>query len=227
MGIMGSKSTWYDPFGFVDMGKNALFPPNPSDAAMRYIEKIPGQLHEIYDPYINRGNAQYEGLNKQYTAMGQDPTAFLNKMMEGYEPSKAYQLQKDEALRAAGNTAAAGGTRGTLQDITKATRLTDMLMGQDMQQWLGNVMGIQDRGLSGQQHFYDQGFDLSKTMGSDLANVLGTQGQLAFQGQANRNKSISDIIGALIGAGGMIAGGAMGGPAGAMAGGAAGRAMMS
>lgn len=183
---------------------------NPANAAAPYINQIPGQLHQTYDPYINRGNAQYDSLNKQYTTMGQDPTAYLNSMLQSYTPSKGYQLQRDEALRAAGNTAAAGGMRGSLDDITKQSRLADSLMGQDMQQWLSNVMGIQNQGLQGQQHFYDQGYNMANNMGSDLSNVLGTQSQLAFQGQSQQNRAFQDLLSSLI-QGGAMAGSAYAG----------------
>lgn len=189
---------------------------NPANAAKPYIDQIPGQLHQTYDPYINRGNDQYAGLNKQYTSMGQDPTGFLNAMMQSYTPSKSYQLQRDEAMRAAGNTAAAGGMRGSLDDITKQSRLADSLMGQDMQQWLSNAMGIQNQGLQGQQHFYDQGYGMAHDMGGDLANALGTQGQLAYQGRAQENQGISDLLGSLMKIGGAGAGAIAGGPLGSI-----------
>lgn len=194
---------------------------NPANQARKYIDQIPGQLYGIYDPYIDRGNAQYAGLNQQYTNMGQDPTGYLNKILQSYTPSKAYQLQRDEALRAAGNTAAAGGMRGSLDDIQKQARIADSLSGQDMQQWLNNVLGIQSTGLTGQQGFYNQGYNAANNLAGDLSNVLGTQGQLAFQGQAQQNQSYRDLMNALfkhLATGASMAGSAMSGAGGGMSG---------
>lgn len=219
------------------MGIFDLFMPNPSDKASEYLNQIPGQVHDIYDPYVKQGQDAYNQLNPIYGRMGQDPTAFLEQMMKGYAPSRGYQLKRDEALRAAGNTAAAGGMRGSMSDITGQERLASSLMGQDMQQWLNNVMGIQDRGTGGLQNFYNNGFNASNAMAGDLTNALGSSASNAYQGQRNRNQGWSDLLGGALGLGAMgagsyygagaggAAGGGMGAGGGSMAGGAYGGGM--
>lgn len=179
---------------------------NPADAAMPYLDKIPGMEHQAYDPYIQHGNEAYNTLNPQITQMGSDPAAFLEKLMGSYTPSRGYQLKNDEMRRAAGNTAAAGGMRGSLNDITNEARISDTLMGDDMQQWLQNVLGIQKEGLSGLTHQFDTGFDATKGLTGDLSNVLGTQAGLAFQGQANQNQSRGDMLSGIMKALGAVGG---------------------
>ena len=176
---------------------------NPANAAMPYLNQIPGMEHQAYDPYISRGNEAYNIFNPEFSEMGKDPAAYLEKIMGKYEPSKAYQLSRDEALRAAGNSAAAGGMRGSINDINNQARITDSLLGQDMQNWLNNVLGIQKEGMGGLTHLFDTGFSATQGLTGDLANVLGTQAGLAFQGQANQNQSRADLLKALLGAGGM------------------------
>lgn len=179
---------------------------NPADAAMPYLNQIPGMEKSYLEPYISRGNEASNILAPQFTQMTQNPAAFLENIMKGYEPSRSYKLSRDEALRAAGNTAAAGGMRGSLNDIENESRLADVLMGQDMQNWLQNVLGIQKEGTTGLGHQSDTGFNASTGLSSDLANVLGTQAQLAFQGQTNQNQSRSDLLSGLVKALGGIAG---------------------
>lgn len=179
---------------------------NPSDAASPYLNQIGPMEQNFYKPYVQQGNQAGGILNDQYSQLTQDPAAFLEKLMQGYEPSRSYQLKRDEALKAAGNTAAAGGMRGSTQDIENETKLTDMLMSDDMQQWLQNVTGLFGKGLEGEQGMYNTGFDATKNLTGDLSNVLGTQGQLAFQGQANQNKSQSDLLSGLVKALGGVAG---------------------
>lgn len=190
---------------------------NPADAAKPYYDKIPGVEHGAYDPYIQRGNAAYGKFNPILDQMTSDPTGFLQKIMGGYNQSKDYQLKNEAMTRAAGNSAAAGGQRGSLGDISNQARITDSLMGDDMQTWLHNVLGIQDKGMQGEEGLYSSGFDATRDLTGDLSNVLGTQGTLEFQGQANKNKSRSDLLSALakLGAGG--AAWHFGGPVGAEA----------
>ena len=187
---------------------------NPADAAMPYYNQIPGMEHNNYDPYINRGNQAYNKFNPVMERMTSDPQGFLKELMGGYTQSKDYQLKDEEMTRSAGNTAAAGGMRGSLDDIKNQSHITDSLLGDDMQKWLGNVLGIQQHGMEGEEDLYKTGYDATKSLTGDLSNVLGTQGSLAFQGQSNQNKSHSDLMSSLmkLAAGG--AGWAAGGPAG-------------
>lgn len=191
---------------------------NPADSAMPYLDSLPGMEKQNYNPYIQRGETAYQGMQKPLEQMAQDPAGFLEMLMKQYEPSRGYQLKRDEGLRAAGNTAAAGGMRGSMSDIESESRLADSLLGEDMQQWLTNVFGLQGRGLEGEQHLYDTGFDATKNLTGDLSNIAGTQAGLAFQGQANKNQSRNDMLSGIVKALGGIAGFAL--PGGGSVGGA-------
>lgn len=179
---------------------------NPANAAMPYLDQIPDIVKQGYNPYIQRGDTAYQAMQGPYGQMAQDPAAFLEQIMSKYQPSKSYQLRRDEALRAAGNSAAAAGRRGTLSDIESQSHIADSLLGEDMQNWFANVFGLQGRGLEGEQHLYDKGFDATQGLTGDLSNILGTKAGLAFQGQADKNQRQSDLLSGLMKAFGGIAG---------------------
>ncbi|HTF30810.1 MAG TPA: hypothetical protein VK625_18275 [Flavitalea sp.] len=176
---------------FVKGGKN------PADAAMPYLNQIPGMGQQYYNPFIQQGQSAYQNMQGPLSQMTQDPAKFLEGIMGSYEPSKGFQLKRDEGLRAAGNTAAAGGMRGSLQDIEGESHLADSLMGEDMQQWLNNVMGIQGRGLSGQQDMYNKGFQASGSLADLLGGNMNAQAGLAFQGQNQKNQNNNALFKAL------------------------------
>lgn len=192
---------------------------NPADAAKPYFDQIAPMEKENYNPYIQKGNQAYDATNPVLSQMSSDPAAFLEKLMRQYSSSRSYGLRNQEALTSAGNTAAAGGMRGSINDINNEAHISDSLLGDDMQQWLQNVLGIEGTGLSGEQHLFDTGYDATKSLTSDLSNVLGTQGQLAFQGQANKNQNSSDFMSGLVKALGTIGGWSVGGPTGGSIGG--------
>lgn len=179
---------------------------NPSDAASKYINQIPGLVSNAYNPYINFGQTAGSDISNTYQQLAANPAEFYNQLMKNYQPSEGYKLQRDEALRAAGNSAAAGGMTGTSQDQITQARIAQGLQGEDMQRWYQNVANLFGAGLQGQQGLYNTGYDASSKYASDMANVLGTQGSLAYQGTANRNKQIADLIQALGGTGMAIAG---------------------
>lgn len=192
---------------------------DPSQAANKYLDQIAPMEKEYYNPYIEKGNKAYDQFAPQLDQMTSNPVDFLEMLMKQYQPSSGFQMRNDNALKAAGNSAAAGGMRGSINDINNEAGITDTLLGNDMQQWLNNVFGRLDKGIEGEQNLYGTGFNATQNLTGDLANVLGTQGSLAFQGAQNKNKGFSDMLSAITkiagGAAGFMAGGPMGASAGA------------
>ena len=187
---------------------------NPMNSANQYLNQIPGVGHEGYDPYINRGNTASDKLSGEYGKLIDDPTGFINKLMEGYKPSEGYQFQKGELQKEMGNNAAAGGVAGTAYDTQQQGKAIQGLLSQDMQQFLQNVLGRYDTGLKGEQGFADKGFDATKQLTDLLGGALNQQGGLAFQNAQQKNQNKNDMwhmFGKVLGAGaGAFLGGAPG-----------------
>ncbi len=180
---------------------------DPAGAAMPYFDKAAGTVKEYMSPYADRGGRAGGILEEQFGQMSQDPAKFMEGIMQGYEPSKYYQMMQDRLSTAAANTAAAGGMRGSGQESTRQQEITEGLLSKDMQQYLQNVLGIQGTGLSGEQGLYGTGFNAAQGLAGDLSNIYGTQGQLAFQGERDKNMRNQQLLGSLIGLGTSFFGG--------------------
>jgi len=193
---------------------------NPTHEQNKYFDRINTQSHQTYDPYIQQGQQAGQQLGQQYGQMAQDPGAFYEQLMQGYQPSKQYQMQNDAQQRSAGNSAAAGGMRGTQQDIGNAAQISDRLMGDDMKQWYGNISGLMTAGQAGQQGMANRGYDAATGLGGDLNNIFGMQAGQAMQDARGHQDTRGRVFGGLMGAGaGAIQGGMTAGPWGAVAGG--------
>jgi len=168
---------------------NFLFGKNPASAAQPYLQKN----EHLYDEYAGYGKQAGSDMAGRYGQMANDPTAYYNQLMEGYQPSASYEMRNQEAQRAAGNSAAAGGMRGSQQDVENSAKIQDMLMGEDMQQWLKNVMGIESEGSQGQSHMFDTGFNATNQQSNNNLNQAG----MAFQGQAQNNANRSQFLSGL------------------------------
>jgi hypothetical protein len=179
---------------------------NPADAAMPYLNQIAPMLQQYMSPYISQGQTAYGQMEGPLSQMTSNPTGFINNIMNQYQPSQQFQTQNQAALNSAANTAAAGGMRGSVQDIDNSANITNTLMGQDMQNWLNNVLGVQGRGLSGEQGLYGQGLGAASGLSSDLANLMNEQGSLAFQGQEQNNMNNQNLLQSLMSMGGFLAG---------------------
>lgn len=191
---------------------------SPMNAANQYLSQIPNVGHEGYDPYVNAGLDASGRTKSKYEELMDDPTAFINKLMEGYKPSEGYQFQKDQLTKELGNTAAAGGVAGTPMDQMNQAQGIQGLLGKDMQQFLENVFSTFKTGLSGEETVAGRGFDASKQLTDFLGNNLTQQGGLAFNDARQKNQDTNDLwsmFGKALGAG---VGGFYGGVPGAKVG---------
>lgn len=199
---------------------------NPADSAMPYLNQIPGVAKGYFDPFIGQGQEAYNQANPVYNRMTQDPSEFMNSMMRNYSPSEGYKFKERNMLKAAQNSAAQGGFAGTGNDQLNQSQMVQGLLGEDMQQYLSNLLGIQGTGLQGQENQMGQGYNASGQLADMLGANLGQQGALGYQGMAQRNqnqndrranrmKFTADILGAGAGMFGMGSdmGGGMGGRA--------------
>jgi hypothetical protein len=94
------------------------------------------------------------------------------------------------ALGAASNTAAAGGRVGTIGDIKNQAGLENQLLGQDMQQWLDNVLGVKKTGLAGEQGLYNTGFGATQSYTGDMSNYYGQK----EKGRLAENKQNMELL---------------------------------
>jgi len=183
------------------------FGSNAADKASPYLEQIPGVAHEYMDPYVQQGQAASQQLPSHYDRLMNDPKGYLEEILQGYKPSSGYNYKAKNLMQSAQNSAAAGGFSGTNTDTQQQQELLNSLMGTDMQQYIENIMGIHNQGLTGTQGIADTGYKASSDLSDTLGNNLQTQGSLAYQGQAQKNSNMSALINSLIGGASYAAGG--------------------
>lgn len=169
--------------------------PNPANAASPYLQQIPGTITPYYQPYINAGTRSMQGasnLGNVYAGLIKDPTAMMNKIGAGYTVSPGYQYNVQQATQAANNAAAAGGMLGSPEEQQQLASVTSGLASQDYYNYLDRALKQYGTGLSGAQgltDFYSQlGYGASNDLATSLANVLSSQANLAFAGQATQDK---------------------------------------
>lgn len=161
---------------------------NPADAAQSYLDKIPSTMNPYFQPYIDQGQRAGNQLESQYDQMTSNPSDFFSKMSQGYKQSPGYQWNLNQALQAGNNAAAAGGMLGTPQHVQQNEETATNLASKDYQDWLSHIMDMFHSGQTGLQGMYGTGYGASTEYGTNLANSLMNQGQLAEQGAEAENK---------------------------------------
>lgn len=160
---------------------------NPADAAMPYLEEVPGYVDEYYNPYITMGQTAGNTAQGQYQKMATDPAAFANELMASYEPSEWYNYQSDQMTDQAAASAAAGGFTGTEQDMQNQNEMIQGLSSKDMQTWMNYVMQLLGGGLQGEQAMYNTGYNASNQAADAMIGNANAQAGLAYKGQSNEN----------------------------------------
>jgi hypothetical protein len=186
---------------------------NPANAAMPYLQQIPGTITPYFQPYINAGSDSLNTLIKQYQTLLNNPGQIISSAGAGYQKSPGYQFQYNEGMNGANAAAAAGGTLGTPEHQQEAASLSSNLANQDYQKYLEQALGLYGEGLKGEQGINQMGFKASTNLAEDLASNLASEGSLAFQGAEGQNAA----NGSMVKLASMAAGGLLGGVPGAAA----------
>jgi hypothetical protein len=216
------------------MGQRADRRNNPSRAASPHLAAIPGAARPYYDPFINVGNEAIRNtpamlgdasalyldpstysktLPNQYEQMAHNPGAFMEALMQGYNPSTGYKFKQKQMMDAMRNSASSGGFAGTPFDQQQQAETTQGLLGADMQEYLQNLLGISQAGLQGkenrilgherglerilnhQENNINRGYNASSAFGDLLANVRGSQASNAYAGAVGNGENAHRNVG--------------------------------
>jgi hypothetical protein len=206
---------------------------NPTRAAEQHLATVPGAVRPFYDPFIQRGTEAYgraQGLNQQYNnlfdspgidpnglpnqyeRMANNPTDFMNALMERYNPSEGYKFKQQQMLDAMRNSAASGGFAGTPFNQQQQAETVQGLLGSDMQQFLQNALGIMGAGISGKENRLlgreralqsalgaeegnmNRGYNASAELSNSLANLAGTRATNEYMGAQRRGQNAQNNI---------------------------------
>lgn len=185
----------------------------PYQDAMDQFQKYYKQAQGFQNPFLQAGQ---QGLGNFQSWLGtmQDPTKFINNTMNQYQQSPWAQFEQQQAMRAGQAAGSASGLTGSSPLMQQMQQNASNISSQDMQNWLGNVMGINSQYGQGQLGLAGMGQNAANML-SQMASNMGMQmGAGAYGEQAGKNQDFNNIIGGLFGPG---FGGGGGGGAGGLA----------
>ena len=184
---------------------NLLFGKDPAAEGKPFYDQIPGMAQEYYQPKIDSGQQAGAQTQDIYQQMGNDPQAFMNALMSSYKPSEGYKYQQGLLTDAMSNTAAAGGYAGTPYDQRRQAEQTQGMLGQDMQQFLRNLLGVQGAGLGGMDEEAMRGQNAGDSLFGYQTGNMQQQGDAAVAAQQRKNDNWGALMGMLGGAGANMA----------------------
>lgn len=161
---------------------------NPADAAMPWLNQVPGQVSPYYKPYIERGEHAGSALEGEYGQMTNDPGGLYSHLGQGYKESPGYQFKLKQAMMAGDNAAAAGGMAGSLQHQQQNETVANGLASDDFRQYMDQILGEYNQGIHGQEDMLGQGYNASNELGQTIGNNLNSKADVASRGVDQENQ---------------------------------------
>jgi hypothetical protein len=206
-------NNWGDALGgssSIASGIAGLFGGNNSskgmqDAGNQYLNQIPGQTGQYFDPYFNAGKSQLPGLQDQYNQLLTDPGKKYNQMGESFQQSPGFKFALEQALGAANRSAAAGGMAGTPMNTQQDMQLANDMALQDYYNYMQGATGLFGQGLTGSQGLANMGLNAGTQQANMIAQQLAQQAANAREDKAAENKSKGSSWGNILGGAAKVA----------------------
>ena len=171
----------------------------PASAAKPYLDQIPGQTNQYYQPYFDAGKNQLPKLEEQYTDLMNNPGGKYNKIGESFQQSPGFKFAMQQALQGSEHAANAGGMTGTPQHEQQNMQMATDMANQDYYNYMGGATGMYNQGLQGAQGMSNQGQQAGSSMADMIAQTLNAQANNAYEDQAQKNQNHNNILGQGIG----------------------------
>ncbi len=176
---------------------------SPYGDAMKQFKKYYGQAQGYQNPFYQAGLGGM-GNYQDWLGKMKDPSQFMNNLMGQYQQSAGNKFLQDQAMRAGTNAASAGGSMvpggpggagiGSTPFVQQQQQNAANIGQQGMNDWLGNVLGINSQYGAGQNNLMQGGHQAGDMM-SQLAMMMGNNmGQGAYGQRAGQNQDFWNMI---------------------------------
>lgn len=187
---------------------------DPYKDAMKQYQKYANQAAGYQNPFYNAGKGAI-GDYQNYLKGMSDPSEFINNLMGGYSESPYAKHMQDQSMRAAQNMGSASGLSGSTPLTQFAQENAGNIASGDMNQWLQNVLGINNQYGGGLEKLMGIGQNSANSLSNIFGNLGNNMGGAAAGSTNFNNKKMSDIFSGLFGLAGNMSGmGSFGGSGG-------------
>lgn len=174
-------------FGFLGSDK-------PYKDAQHQYNKYMEQANQTQQPWLNAGTGAL-GEYQNWLQGQQDPSGFINNLMGQYNESPYAHYMQQQSMNAGQNAASANGLMGSTPLMQQLQQNATNISGQDQNQWLQNVLGINTQYGQGQQNLMQGGQNAANSLNNNYNNMGQNNGQFAYNKRAGQQQDWSNLIG--------------------------------
>jgi hypothetical protein len=152
------------------------------------------------NPYNQGGQQAFGQLGSSLNSMA-NPGGYVNNLMQQYQTSPMAKFQMNAEQQTMNNSSAAGGMLGSPQEQQQMAQYAQGLTSQDMQNYIGNAMNVNQQYLGGLSGMAGMGLNAASNMnqnrmglGNTLANMYANQGLAQQSGQNSIAGGIGGVL---------------------------------
>lgn len=170
----------------------------PYDAAKKAYDPNFAKATEAQNPFYNAGTNAIQPFQNMLGKMS-NPTEFMNNLMSNYQESPWARYSQDQGLRAVKNLGSAGGLGGTGSTPLAqfAEQQAQGISSQDMQNWIGKVLGINTDALKGYGDLIGGGRDSANALTQLYGKGANDQSEFAYGREAGNQIDRGNTLGGL------------------------------
>jgi hypothetical protein len=165
------------------------------DASKQYQKYFQG-AQQFQNPFFNAGQQATDNFQNWLQGQ-QDPSAFINKLMGGYQESPWAKNLQQQSLRASQNLGSANGLTGSTPMQLQAQQNAGNISSQDQNQWLQNVLGVNSNYGAGQQSLMQGGQGAANILSQLFGNAGSDMSQLKYNQRAGEQQDQSRMFGGI------------------------------
>lgn len=167
----------------------------PYDDAMKQYQDWANKAQNVQNPYLQAGQGAI-GNYQDWLSGQKDPSKFINNLMGQYQQSPWAKYSQQQGMRAATNAASMGGLSngmggagiGSTPFMQQAQQNAQNISSEDMQNWLGKVLGINTQYGQGNQFLMGQGANAANSLTGMYGDMGRQMGEQAYnKGAAGQN----------------------------------------
>jgi hypothetical protein len=166
---------------------------SPYEAASDQYERWEKKAEDAQNPFYNAGVQGMGNYQNWLTGM-KDPSKFINNLQSQYQASPYSQYLQKQSMLAGQNAASASGLMGSTPLMQQLQQNSSNIASGDMNQWLQNVLGINNQYGQGQQNLMTGGQNAANALTNLYSNMGQQMGQAAYGREAGQQNDMGNII---------------------------------
>ena len=170
----------------------------PYDKAMEQYQKYGQMGQDVQNPYLNAGQQGLGNYQNWLNGM-QNPSQFINDQMKNYSESPYNQYLQNQSMRAGQNAASASGLMGSTPFLQQSQQNAANIGQQGMDEWLKNVLGINQMYGQGNQNLITGGQNAANNLTNIYQNLGNQMGQASYGKEAGKQQDFWNAIGGGLG----------------------------